>query len=97
MGPSYSSVLYSEVTHESISTGQVSYEQWCSLVGVTFIRDSYSDIDECAEMRDNCNRVGPTPAECINTEGGYECSCSQYTGYRVSADGITCEGKVPFS
>ncbi|CAI8042420.1 Matrilin-2 [Geodia barretti] len=42
-------------------------------------------------MSDNCNRVGPTPAECINTEGGYECSCSQYTGYRVSADGITCE------
>ena len=77
---------------------KVSYKQRC-LVGVTFIRDStvfYSDIDECEEMSDDCNGVGPTPAKCINTEGGYECSCSQYTGYRVSADGTTCEGEMSF-
>ena len=53
-----------------------------------------SDIDECREMSDNCVRTGPSPAaECINTEGSYECSCRQHTGYKLSSDGTTCEGK----
>lgn len=50
------------------------------------------DIDECAEMIDDCNSSGPAPAECINLDGSYECSCQQHRGYRLSSDGTTCEG-----
>ena len=53
----------------------------------------FKDVDECVEMSDDCNKTGLAPAECINVEGGYECSCRQHGGgYRLSSDGTTCEG-----
>ena len=43
-----------------------------------------SDIDECAEGTHNCSGK----AECINTKGGYNCTCkSGFTG-----DGQNCSG-----
>ncbi len=41
-----------------------------------------SDIDECLEGVDAC----ASNATCMNTEGGYNCSCD--TGY--DGDGLTC-------
>ena len=44
-----------------------------------------SDIVECATGADNCD----TNAVCINTPGGFTCSCNQgYTG-----EGVTCMGE----
>ena len=45
---------------------------------------SYADIDECAEGTDRCSQ------NCHNTIGSYTCSCN--TGYRLNADGVTCDG-----
>ena len=43
-----------------------------------------SDIKECEENRDNCNRN----AECDNTIGSFTCTCNDgYTG-----DGVSCDG-----
>ena len=56
------------------------------------ISNMSSDIDECSEGIDTCNRSGPTPARCINTEGSYRCTCEEYVGYRLSTNGTTCEG-----
>ena len=44
------------------------------------------DIDECSENRDNCRQL------CRNTPGSYSCSC--HTGYRLTSDGVTCEGNA---
>lgn len=42
------------------------------------------DFDECGNRTDNCSPF----AACTNTEGGFECNCSQgFTG-----DGLICEG-----
>ena len=43
------------------------------------------DIDECFAGTDMCT----SNATCINTEGGYNCSCD--TGYH--GDGFTCNSK----
>ena len=46
-----------------------------------------TDIDECSSTNlNNCHGN----AECINTIGGFNCTCDP--GY--SGDGITCSGKV---
>lgn len=41
------------------------------------------DIDECREGSSGCSQT------CENTDGSYRCSCRK--GYRLSADGKTCE------
>ena len=41
------------------------------------------DTDECIEDLHDCEN-------CINTVGSYNCSC--HAGYRLSIDGITCDG-----
>ena len=41
-----------------------------------------TDIDECAENKDNCH----VNADCTNTLGSFECTC--HTGY--TGDGVTC-------
>lgn len=45
-----------------------------------------SDIDECELASSDCPT---TSSECINTEGGYVCRCSE--GY--AGDGIYCLGE----
>ena len=45
-------------------------------------------------MMDNCNMNEPAPAQCVNLDGGYRCACDHHIGYRLSYDGITCEGNV---
>ena len=52
------------------------------------------DINECIEMSDTCNMTGPVPADCINLQGSYRCTCDKHSGYHLSADGTTCEGIV---
>ena len=54
---------------------------------LSFSRDNFypTDIDECSEGTDRCSQ------NCHNTVGSYTCSCS--TGYRLNADGVTCDGK----
>ena len=46
-------------------------------------------------MSDACDKSQPAPADCINLPGSHRCSCDRYSGYRLSADGTTCEG-IPF-
>ena len=43
-----------------------------------------SDINECA-MNNPCNH------QCHNEPGSFSCSCR--VGYRLAADGTTCDGK----
>ena len=45
------------------------------------------DIDECAEMSNNCD---DSLATCTNTAGSFMCTC--ITGY--TGDGVTCAGRV---
>ena len=40
------------------------------------------DVDECAQNLDTCSQL------CYDTSYSYTCSC--YTGYTLSTDGITC-------
>ena len=48
---------------------------------------SSSDINECDDSSlNNCSEN----ANCTDTIGSYECTCSE--GY--SGDGISCEGKI---
>ena len=44
-----------------------------------------ADVDECSEGTHNCT------AECMNTQGGFQCSCS--SGYQLSEDEATCKGR----
>ena len=44
-----------------------------------------SDIDECAENRDNCEQL------CNNRAGDFTCSCR--SGYQLDSDGRSCTGK----
>ena len=47
----------------------------------------YSDKDECAISSDNeCTQKD----KCVNTAGGYTCSCA--SGYKLLTDGRTCTG-----
>lgn len=49
----------------------------------------FSDIDECSSDNDNqCDHKD----RCINTPGGYKCSCVE--GYRLENDGTTCTGDL---
>ena len=48
----------------------------------------FVDIDECTS-------TGICQHTCRNTWGSYVCSC--YTGYKVAADGRSCEGNCPCS
>ena len=45
---------------------------------------SFSDIDECTIMNGGCE------THCTNSEGSYECSCSE--GYALMPDLRTCSG-----
>ena len=54
--------------------------------------NNYSDIDECEQGADNCSRVLPAPATCVNSIGGYRCSCDNYIGYRLAPDYKSCAG-----
>ena len=47
------------------------------------------EVDECELLDHGCEH------ECINTLGGYECSC--YIGYELHSDKKTCESKLLFS
>ena len=44
-----------------------------------------SDINECIDETSRCTH------NCQNTLGSYTCSCT--SGYRLSSDGYTCNGK----
>ena len=71
------------VSWEMVSIAQVSY-------GMSFVIHlcvSFSDIDECADSTlNNCN----DNANCTDTIGSYECTCS--LGY--SGDGFLCDGML---
>ena len=53
---------------------------------VSLVHRLSTDIDECELGTSVCP---PTSSECINTEGGHVCRCSE--GYQ--GDGIHCLGK----
>ena len=44
----------------------------------------FTDVDECAEGKDNCD----PNATCDNTDGGFTCTCNE--GFE--GDGETCNG-----
>ena len=44
----------------------------------------YTDVDECAENRDNCTQ------NCTNTVGSFSCFCG--LGFVLSHDRRTCQG-----
>lgn len=46
----------------------------------------FVDINECDNGKGGCQH------ECHNTHGGYQCLCP--VGYRLRADGRSCEGKI---
>lgn len=48
----------------------------------TFIKE----LDECELQDHGCEH------ECINTLGGYQCSC--YIGYELHSDKKSCESKI---
>ena len=50
---------------------------------------SITDIDECTEDSHRCEQI------CHNSVGSYACSCN--AGYRLSQDGVTCDGTVKFN
>ena len=45
---------------------------------------SLPDVNECNESNGGCSHI------CNNTEGSFECSCSD--GYELDSDGATCLG-----
>lgn len=45
------------------------------------------ELDECELQDHGCEH------ECINTLGGYQCSC--YIGYELHSDKKTCESNFP--
>ena len=44
------------------------------------------DLNECILNTDKCAH------HCINTLGSYSCSCE--TGYKLSSNGLHCDGKL---
>ena len=42
----------------------------------------FSDVNECDTSNGNCNQT------CINTEGSYNCNCSD--GYVIASNGYDC-------
>ena len=66
-----------------VSTAQVPYFPLC--MQFLFYLFLVSDIDECNDSNlNNCSEI----ANCTDTVGSYECTCSEgYTG-----DGFSCEG-----
>ena len=57
-----------------------------STTWVQFLFYVTTDINECA----NSN---PCEQNCINTDGGYNCSCKN--GYTLNEDGYSCNGIFP--
>lgn len=53
---------------------------------IRFIHRTCTDIDECEKFRDKYLCIGI----CENTPGSYKCRCPD--GYRLGADGRTCQG-----
>lgn len=47
----------------------------------------FSDIDECA-LPEVCHN-----GHCVNNEGSYSCTTCG-TGYKITADGFSCEGNL---
>ena len=47
------------------------------------------DTDECSIANGGCNPIGV--ADCLNFPGSFACSCN--SGYSLTADKLTCEGK----
>ena len=52
-----------------------------------YLSSILADINECRQRP--C--LDLKYSTCENTEGGYKCECIE--GFRLSADGSTCEGK----
>ena len=53
---------------------------------LTDAKHYFSDIDECQnKSRIDCDQL------CVNLPGSYFCDC--YSGYKLNADGGTCDGK----
>ena len=52
-----------------------------------YLSSILADINECSQ--EPC--LGVENSTCENTEGSYKCKC--IAGFRLSADGSTCEGK----
>ena len=48
----------------------------------------YLDIDECSRNSSACDSEN---GGCLNSVGSYNCLCN--SGYELSNDGITCNGK----
>lgn len=51
----------------------------------------FSDTDECMANTSNCDA---SIGSCTDTIGSYACGC--VAGYRLDADGFTCNGMVKF-
>ena len=45
--------------------------------------------DHCANGKDGCDR---TNGKCVNEPNGFHCECNK--GYKLAADGKTCEGTM---
>lgn len=52
------------------------------------------DVDECAEWGAVRLRGRLCGGECVNEPGSYRCACP--AGYRLSDDGKSCIGELPY-
>ena len=53
------------------------------------------DIFTCLLDIDECSMFSPCEQECTNTDGSYQCSCTE--GFILKSDNSTCEGKNYFN
>ena len=51
-----------------------------------FVIKTFSDVNECQASNGGCEQL------CTNTDGSFQCSCR--TGYSLSSDGLSCNGKA---
>lgn len=81
------------VNNTEYTTNEEKFRAWRAVVGIRAIDSDWlcliivSEFDECVLIEHGCEH------DCINTLGGFECSCKP--GYELHSDGKHCEGKLP--
>ena len=55
------------------------------MILISLLPFCYKDVNECTNGNHSCEH------NCHNTNGSYTCSCN--TGYSLSSNGLSCNGK----